>query len=399
MGKLTKYTVAIVGAGSAGISIAARLVRKSPALREQVVIIDPSDKHYYQPLWTLVGGGAADLADSVREQATLIPEGVKWLKESVEQFFPDENSLVTKEGTTIQYQYLVVAAGIQIHWDKIKGLKETMGKNGVCSNYSHHYVKSTWTNIENFQGGTAIFTQPSTPVKCAGAPQKIMYLADDYFRQSGVRENSNIIFASGLPAIFAVKRYAETLEQVIERKGIETQYRVELIAIDGVKKEATFQNLDTQETFTHKFDMIHVTPPMGPPEFIAKSPIADSGGWVDVDTETLRHKTYKNIFGAGDCSNLPTSKTGAAIRKQAPVVADNLLSLWKGKAMNAKYDGYTSCPLVTGYNKLVLAEFDYQKNPSESFPIDQSKERISMYLLKKNVLPIVYWNGMLRGLM
>lgn len=399
MANVYDVKVAIVGAGSAGISIAARLLRKSRQLRGQVLLIDPSDKHYYQPLWTLVGGGAAKVEDSVREQATLIPDGAKWLKEAVDTFVPEKNTLKTKEGSTVRYDYLVVAAGVEIYWDQIKGLKETIGKNGVCSNYSYDYVQSTWENIRNFRGGTAIFTQPSTQVKCGGAPQKIMYLADDYFRQSGVREQTNIIFASGLPNIFAVKKYADTLEQVIQRKNIETKYRVELVEIDGKAKKATFEHLDTNERFTLSFDMIHVTPPMGPPAFIKNSPLADEVGWVDVDPYTLQHKTYENVFGAGDCTNLPTSKTGAAIRKQAPVVAENLLALMNEKPLKARYDGYTSCPLVTGYNKLVLAEFDYEKNPQETFPFDQSKERMSMYVMKRNLLPIVYWNGMLKGLM
>ncbi|MGG6432795.1 FAD/NAD(P)-binding oxidoreductase [Anoxybacillus sp. D401a] len=399
MANVYDVKVAIVGAGSAGISIAARLLRKNRQLHGQVLVIDPSDKHYYQPLWTLVGGGAAKVEDSVREQASLIPDGARWLKEAVDTFSPENNTLKTKEGSTVRYDYLVVAAGVEIFWDQIKGLKETIGKNGVCSNYSYDYVQSTWENIRNFRGGTAIFTQPSTQVKCGGAPQKIMYLADDYFRQSGVREKTNIIFASGLPNIFAVKRYADTLEQVIQRKQIETKYRVELVEIDGEAKKATFEHLDTSERFTLSFDMIHVTPPMGPPSFIRKSSLADAAGWVDVDPYTLQHKTYENVFGAGDCTNLPTSKTGAAIRKQAPVVAENLLALMNGKPLKARYDGYTSCPLVTGYNKLVLAEFDYDKNPQETFPFDQSKERMSMYIMKRNLLPIVYWNGMLKGLM
>ncbi|ACJ32666.1 FAD/NAD(P)-binding oxidoreductase [Anoxybacillus flavithermus] len=399
MANVYDVKVAIVGSGSAGISIAARLLRKNRQLHGQVLLIDPSDKHYYQPLWTLVGGGAAKVEDSVREQASLIPDGAKWLKEAVDTFSPENNMLKTKEGSTVRYDYLVVAAGVGIYWDQIKGLKETIGKNGVCSNYSYDYVQSTWENIRNFRGGTAIFTQPSTQVKCGGAPQKIMYLADDYFRQSGVRDKTNIIFASGLPNIFAVKRYADTLEQVIQRKNIETKYRVELVEIDGEAKQATFEHLDTNERFTLSFDMIHVTPPMGPPAFIKKSPLADEAGWVDVDPYTLQHKTYENVFGAGDCTNLPTSKTGAAIRKQAPVVAENLLAHMNGKPLKARYDGYTSCPLVTGYNKLVLAEFDYDKNPQETFPFDQSKERLSMYIMKRNLLPIVYWNGMLKGLM
>lgn len=399
MAKRMHYTVAIVGAGSAGISVAARLVRDSKKLRGQIVIIDPATKHYYQPLWTLVGGGAAKKEVTERDQTGLIPAGVDWLQESVALFHPADNALQTIEGSQISYDYLVVAAGIQIEWGRIKGLQESIGKNGVCSNYSYQYVDSTWEFIRSFKGGNAIFTQPNTPVKCGGAPQKIMYLADDYFLKSGVRNKSQVIFCSANASIFAVKKYADTLEKVIQRKKIETRYKRNLIEIKPETKEAVFEHLDTNDREVLRYDMIHVTPPMQAPDFIAKSPLADAGGWVDVDKFTLQHIRYENIFGIGDCSNLPTSKTGAAIRKQAPTVARNLLSLMKGEPLAVEYDGYTSCPLVTGYNKLVLAEFDYNLTPQETFPFDQSKERMSMYLLKKEALPIMYWDGMLKGLM
>lgn len=391
--------VVIVGAGSAGISIASRLIRSAPYLKENVMLIDPSEDHYYQPLWTLVGGGQSKLKDTHRKQETLIPEGVQWLKESVTTFFPDDNMLTTDQNTQVNYDYLVVAAGLEIKWDAVKGLKEAMGKNGVCSNYSSEFVESTWENIQNFKGGTAIFTQPSTPIKCGGAPQKIMYLADDYFNKVDVRSKANIHFISGIESIFAVPTYARTLNQVIDRKGIETTYMTDLVEIDGENKSAVFENLETNERTTINYDMIHVTPPMGAPSFIAASPLADAAGWVDVDAYTLQHKTFDNIFSAGDVSNLPTSKTGAAIRKQAPVVAENLIAAMHGRELKTKYDGYTSCPLVTGVNRLVMAEFDYDKAPQESFPIDQSKERASMYFVKKGLLPIMYWNGMLKGTM
>lgn len=391
--------IVIVGAGSAGISIASRLLKSAPFLKGQIMLIEPSDDHYYQPLWTLVGAGVAKLEDTHRKQGTLIPKGTKWLKEAVEVFSPEENAVITDKGTEVHYEYLVVTAGIEIKWDLIEGLLETIGKNGVCSNYSPEYVQSTWENIKNFNGGTAIFTQPSTPVKCAGAPQKIMYLAEDYFNRSGVRKKSKVKFFSGMDSIFGVKRYADTLKEVIKRKEIEDSFRMDLIGIDGENKVATFQQIETKETMQCNYDMIHVTPPMGAPEFIAESPLANDKGWVAVDPYTLQHDQYKNVFSAGDSASLPTSKTGAAIRKQAPILANNLLAFMDHKEMKMSYDGYTSCPLVTGYNKLVLAEFNYDKNPQETFPIDQSKERTSMYLIKKNLLPIMYWNGMLKGTM
>ncbi|WP_039072870.1 NAD(P)/FAD-dependent oxidoreductase [Bacillus sp. MSP5.4] len=399
MARQARYTIVIVGAGTAGISVAARLVRASKQLKGQIAIIDPQTKHYYQPLWTLVGGGAAKKEESERELASLIPAGVDLIGDAVTEFRPNQNTLLTKQGTIVSYDYLVAAAGLQIDWDGVKGLKDAVGKNGVCSNYSYHTVDSTWENIRNFKGGTAIFTHPDSPVKCGGAPQKIMYLADDYFRKSNVRNQSDMIFASAKSTIFDVTKYANALEKVVRRKDIQTMYKRNLIEIRPDSKEALFENLDTGEQEVLAYDLLHVTPPMKAPLFIKESALADAGGWVDVDPYTLQHKKFANVFGIGDCANLPTSKTGAAVRKQAPVVVRNLMSLIKGSSLDAKYDGYTSCPLVTGYNKLVLAEFDYHKVPQETFPFDQSKERFSMYLLKRRLLPIMYWNGMLKGLM
>lgn len=390
-----KYKVLIVGGGTAGITVAAQLRKK---LGEgEIAIIEPSTKHYYQPLWTLVGGGIFPKEDSEREEKDYIPEGVKWIQAKVTEFYPEENAVLTDKGEKTNYDYLVVCPGIQINWDKVKGLKESLGKNGVCSNYSYETVESTWENIKNLKQGIAVFTQPNTPIKCGGAPQKIAYLAEDYFRIHGVRDKITVKFISGMPSIFSVKKYADALMKHCQETGIETIFKHNLVEIRPEKKEAVFINLDTNEELVQPYDMIHVTPPMGPPDFIKNSPLADSAGWIDVDKSTLQHKKYPNIFGLGDASNLPTSKTGAAIRKQAPVLVKNLLSLVKGEPLTATYDGYTSCPLVTGYDSLILAEFDYDLNPRETFPFDQSKERYSMFLLKKYVLPPLYWYGMLRG--
>ena len=391
--------VVIVGAGSGGISTASRLIGENPKLKNNIMIIDPQEKHYYQPLWTLVGGGASKKEVTERDQSSVIPEGVKWLKESVQSFSPDNKTLTTHVGTKVSYDYLVVAAGIQVNWGGIDGLKDAIGKNGVCSNYDYAYVDSTWENIRNFKGGKALFTQPNTPVKCAGAPQKIMYLAEQYFRKSGVRNRTNVTFASGMPVIFGVEKYRKSLEKIITEREITTKFQRDLTAIDGKNKKAHFMNLGTNEEEVLDYDMIHVTPPMGPPTFIAKSPLADKAGWVDVDQYTMQHKVYPTVFSLGDCANLPTSKTGAAIRKQAPILAKNIVHHMNGKALSEVYDGYSSCPLVTGYGSLILAEFDYQQKPMETFPFDQSVERSSMYMMKKHMLPVLYWNGMLKGLM
>uniref|UniRef100_A0A7C2P2Q8 NAD(P)/FAD-dependent oxidoreductase n=1 Tax=Schlesneria paludicola TaxID=360056 RepID=A0A7C2P2Q8_9PLAN len=390
------HQIVFVGGGTAGITVAARLTR-GWFRQHDVAVIEPSDKHYYQPLWTLVGGGLARKEATERPEASVIPRKVTWIRDAVAEFLPDQNAVRTRDGRTVTYDWLVVAAGLQIHWDKIPGLKESLGHGGVCSNYSYETVDSTWEAIRSFRGGNAVFTNPSGAVKCGGAPQKIMYLADDWFRRAGVRGQSQVIFASALPSLFAIEPYRTTLEGVAARRQIDCRFRHELVEIRSESKEAVFQQLDTGERVTIPYDLLHVTPPMGPPALIASSPLADAHGWVDVDKATLRHVRFPNVFALGDCSSLPTSKTGAAIRKQAPVLVQNLLAAIHNQPLTAVYDGYTSCPVVTGIGRLVLAEFDYQKQPHETFPFDQSRERWSMWLLKRYLLPILYWHGMLKG--
>lgn len=393
------YDVVLVGGGAAGITTAARirnlLQNRNP--KPRILIIDPADNHFYQPIWTLVGGGVYPREVSVRKERDLIPAGVEWLQDAVTAIDPQANRVTTRQNADILYRYLVVCPGLKLNWDKIPGLAESIGKDGVCSNYSYDTVESTWRNIREFKGGVAIFTQPSPPIKCGGAPQKIMYLADDYFRKSGVRNKTEIYFCSAAGNIFSVKKYADGLDRVIERKGIKTRYKHNLIALRPEVKEAVFKNLDTNEEVVMHYDMIHVTPPQGPCDFLKNSPVSNADGWVDVDKFTLQHVRYPNVFGLGDSSTLPTSKTGAAVRKQAPVAAQNLVAAMDGKPLTARYDGYTSCPLVTGYKSLIMAEFDYDQKPEETFPIDQGKERYSMYLVKKYVLPRLYWNFMLKG--
>lgn len=390
-----KHKIVIVGGGTAGLTVASKL---APKFRDgEIAVIEPSEKHYYQPLWTLVGGGVYPKDVTERNEKDYIPAGVTWIKDRVESFDPENNAVATSGGDRVVYDFMVVCPGIQLNWDAVKGLKDAVGKNGVCSNYSYQTVDSTWENIRNLKSGVAVFTQPSTPIKCGGAPQKIAYIAEDYFRGNGVRDNIAVKFFTGTPTIFTSPHYAPTLTKHCADTGIETNFKMNLTEIRADKKEAVFTNLDTNEETIQPYDMIHVTPPMGPPDFIKNSTLGNEAGWVDVDKATLRHNKYPNIFALGDASSLPTSKTGAAIRKQAPVVAQNLMSAIRGETLAAEYDGYTSCPLVTGYDSLIMAEFGYDLLPQETFPFDQNKERYSMYLVKKHVLPKLYWHGMLRG--
>ncbi len=391
----THHDSLIVGGGTAGITVAARLRRAAPKL--SVALIEPSTHHYYQPLWTLVGGGVVKKETTERAEADVMPKGVTWLRSAAVAFDPEARAVRTEDGGEHHYAQLIVCPGIKLDWDAVPGLRQSIGKNGVCSNYSFETVDSTWEALQNFKGGTAVFTMPNTAIKCGGAPQKILYLAEDYLRSKGLRDRSRLLYVAPGGAIFGVSHYRPALEKIVADRGIETRFRTHLVEVRSDTKEALFENLDTGERSTIVYDLLHVTPPMCAPDFVKSSPLADASGWVDVDRHTLQHTRYPDIFALGDASSLPTGRTGAAIRKQAPVLVNNLLAHRAGKPLKASYDGYTSCPIVTRRGRMMLAEFDYDGNPCETFPFNQAKERFSMWLLKRYVLPVLYWHGMLKG--
>ena len=392
------HQIVIIGAGNAGISVAARLKK---AGETDIAIIDPAETHYYQPLWTLVGGGRADAKKSARPQQSVIPKGIRWIKAGAQEVDPDKRSVKLSNGQDVTYNYLVVAPGIQLDWNKLDGLTDTLGKNNVSSNYSYELAPKTWEFIQNTRSGTAVFGQPSGPIKCAGAPQKIAYLAADYWRQQGVLDDIDIQLILPTPTIFGVPVFAKALEEVADGYGINVRYNSEITQIHGPTKTATVTNLQSRQTEAIEFDVLHTAPAQSAPDWIKESPLADPNnpfGYVEVDKHTLQHTRFPEIFSLGDVSNTPNSKTGAAIRKQAPVLVDNLLATKKAAAATSSYNGYGACPLTTSRSKMLLAEFDYDLTPQPfSKRIDTTRPRRDMWYLKKYGLPALYWNAILKG--
>lgn len=395
------YELVIVGGGTAGVDVAARMSRHIDP--RSIAILEPSEHHYYQPLWTLVGGGEATKEQSMRLEKDVLPKDVVWIKERAKELIPTQNKVVTEGGQELTYKYLVVAPGLKIDWNAIPGLPEALKNDPrVSSNYDYNLAEKTYQAVKNFKGGNAIFTHPATPVKCGGAPQKILYLAEDYWRRHNARANAKVMGYFSTASIFPIPAYAKTLNEVIARKEIDMHFRRDLVEIRHETSQAVFRNLDNpDELEVVNYDFMHVTPKMFPPDVVANSPFAiaegPTKGWFKVDIKTLQNPDFKNVFALGDSAALPTSKTGAAIRKQAVIVEKNLVSVMKGETPKAEYNGYTSCPIVTGYGKLVLAEFGYDDKVMPSFPFDTTKERWSMYMLKKHGLPLLYWDFMLRG--
>ena len=418
---MSHYKILIIGGGTAGITVAAQFKRKDKSLT--IGLIEPSENHYYQPAWTLVGAGTFDFEKTKRKEADYIPKGLEWIKDYATGFEPEKNTVLTKNSGSITYDYLVVAPGLVMDYSLLPGLKEAMETDIVGSIYTE--PEKVWKMLNDFKGGNAVFTQANTPIKCGGAPQKIMYLSEHFFRKKGVRKDANVIFATPGTVIFGVKEIAKTLNKIIIDRDIIFKPYYAPIKIDPEQKEITFRFMNShlqncamvvdnklgediigESDIKMKYDLLHLAPPQRAPDFVRDSPIAvqdgPNKGWVEVDINTLQHLRFPNIFGLGDVVALPTAKTGAAVRKQAPVVVANILHLIKENKLDTPiYEGYSSCPLVTGYGKMVLAEFKYN-NVRDSDPliskfVDTTKEQFSMWLLKKYGLPFMYWNLMLRG--
>lgn len=394
-----KHKILIIGGGTAGITVAARLLRKG--IRD-VAVIEPSDTHYYQAMWTLVGAGQAKAASTARPEASVMPNDATWIKNAAAAVDPDANTVTCVDGATYEYDVLVVSPGIQLDWDRTEGLRDSLGRNGVSSNYRFDLAPRTWDFIRSTRSGSAVFTMPSGPIKCAGAPQKIAYLASDYWRKAGVLNDIDVHLVVPTPRIFGIPAIADNLDKVIADYGIHLHTSSEVTSVDAEGRKVAVTSVGEGGTTTMlPFDVLHVAPRQSAPDWIKSSPLTtgDENGYVEVDKHTLQHVRYPNVFSLGDAGSTPNSKTGAAIRKQAPVVVDNIAAHLKGEPLRAGYDGYASCPIVTSSHDMLLAEFDYKLQLEPTFPLlDPTKPHRAYWYLKKYGLPFMYWNLMLRGL-
>jgi sulfide:quinone oxidoreductase len=392
--------VVIIGGGAAGISTASSLLKRRPGL--DIVIVEPREHHYYQPGWTLVGGGVFRREETERSMASVMPKGVEWVRSACAGFAPERNEVILEDGTRVHYRTLVVAPGLKLDWNAVDGLQETLGKNGVTSNYKFDLAPYTWELVSTMRGGRALFTQPPMPIKCAGAPQKAMYLSCDDWKRRGVLGNMEVHFHNAGGVLFGVDEYVPALMEYVDQYKINLNFNENLIAVDGAARLARFRVTEGEEVReeTREFDMLHVCPPQTGHDFMKRSPLTNDAGWVTVDDQTLQHKSYGNVFGLGDGGSTPNAKTAAAVRKQAPVAAHNVLRALDGKVPNAVYDGYGSCPLTVERGKVVLAEFVYGGKVAPSFPVwlfDGKKPTRAAWFLKEKMLPPVYFEGMLKG--
>ena len=422
-----KAKVVVIGGGAAGISVAARLMRN--LAYPDVTIIDPSTLHFYQPGFTLIGGGVYGEHDVYRQQEDCIPDGAKWIKDSVVALDPDKRIIKTSGGQSVSYDFLVLTPGLQIDWNGVEGISlKTLGEGDAYCIYDHQGAVKTWRGIQKFvkNGGRGVYTDTYTKHKCGGAPKKICLLTEHLSRKQNARDKLKLDFFTASKELYDVPFFTKRLLEIYDERDVSITLNTRVKGVDTSAKKVYMQRIsktkkqiklpdgsikeEEVQTITpvvENYDFLHFLPPMYGPKFIREAGLAVEGGalgregWAAVDKYTLVHPKYSNIVCLGDASSLPTSKTSAAIRKQVPIATANLISLMEGKTPEKKYDGYAACPIITDYGHVLLCEFDYDKKEMISFPfsmLDMSHEQWAAWLLKVYALKPMYFYGMLKGL-
>jgi sulfide:quinone oxidoreductase len=392
------HDVLIIGGGNAGISLAARLHRYGVT---DLAVVEPKDHHLYQPLFSHVAGGKAKAAEAIRSQASVTPPGVRWIRDGAWVVNAVANTVTLNSGDQITYNHLVVCPGLQLDWDKIPGLEAAVHSPFGASHYEFDLAPKAWTLLSSLKTGTAVFTMPSGPVKCAGAAQKPMYLACDYWKQRGVLDDIRVVMVQPYPTVYGVPGVDEELNRKIAEYGIELRLNSELTAVDPLGRTVLIRDNATGATEEIRYDVLNAVPPQSAPDWLKATDLpapGDGGGFVHVNPETLRHVRYPNVWSLGDAAATANSKCGGALRKQTKVLAKNLVAARKGTPLTRKYNGYAVCPFTVSRSTVVFAEFDADYRPMPTIPkVPTWKESRASWLVDRDVFPQVYWNLILKG--
>lgn len=395
--------IVIAGAGAAGLALAARLRRQMP--NATVTLIDAKKEHHFQPGYTLVAAGIWSPEHVTERNEDYMPRGVTWIEQAVAEFDPDAKVVVTAAGQRVPYDFLFVATGLTLDYRAIAGMDASLiGKGGIASIYAGPaQAAASAAAIDRFieSGGVGLFGRPAGEMKCAGAPLKVTFVADDKARRKGRRGALKMIYNAHNPAVFAVPPVHEKVKALFAERGVAVNYSHVLKAIDPGAKRATYATPAGDVTLD--YDFIHVVPPMRAPDAVRNSPLPwragplAADGWIEADKATLRHPRYPNVFAVGDIAGVPRGKTAASVKWQVPVVVDNLVAETAGRAPSKTYNGYTSCPMVTGIGKAMLIEFDYDGKLIPSFPFIAPLEELWVsWLIEEKGLKGAY-RAMLRG--
>ena len=392
------HQVVVIGGGNAGLSVAGRLHRYGVT---DIAVIEPRSHHRYQPIFSHVAGGTARASRATRPQGDVTPRGVEWVQDSVVTVDPEGCVVHLASGRRITYEHVIVAAGIQKDFDRIPGLVTALDSPAVSSHYDVDLIAKSSRMLRDLRSGTVIFTEPAGPAACAGAAQKPMYLACDYWRAIGVLDQIRVVLVVPTPTVFGIDAIDRELDRKIAEYGIELRTSTELVEVVGSERVAVLRREGSDDERLG-FDALNVVPPQSAPDWLKSTSLpraGDAGGFVEVDPRTLRHRRYGTVWSLGDSAATTNSKSGGAIREQVTVLANNLRDVLAGREPSKRYSGYSVAPFTVSRSTVVFAEFDDQLRQKPTIPFWKglARERRLTWVFDRHILPWVYWNLILKG--
>ena len=392
------FDVLVIGGGNAGISAAGRLIRRGVT---DIAVLEPQRVHTYRPLLSYVGGGQASMRSAQRLQRTVTPHGCTWLEDAAVEVDAAARTVRCASKRSYRYQDLVLGPGLVPDTDALPGIEAALNTPAVASNYLDR-AEQTWQLVESMPaGGRAVFTVPRAPVSCTGTTIKPLFLAVAHWRRTGRLPGIDITLAIDRPRLLGVPDLDHRLMDHLRGLGVEVLHDTTVTGLHPDERQITV----TDQSGTEKqltYDFLHLVPPFRGPRWLETSQLSgdDQHGLVDIDPHTLRHRRQPNIWAAGDGADVETDPSGGALRRQISVLVDNLLAARTGGEF-ADYDGYTVAPIATSTRELILGEFDRTGAIASSLPsfVDPLKPRRTAWAFDRYVLPQVYWNLILKGVL
>ncbi|MBL8613816.1 MAG: NAD(P)/FAD-dependent oxidoreductase [Myxococcales bacterium] len=390
--------VVILGAGTGGTMMANKLARALPADAWKITVVDRDDVHVYQPGLLFLPFGSYRKEEIVKRRAHLLDPHVDLRLGEIDRVAPDESAVHLAHGVKLPYDVLIVATGSRIMPELTQGLTGPGWRDSAHDFYTLEGASALADKLDGWKGGRFVVNVVEMPIKCPVAPLELLFLAEAFFTQRGIRDKVEIVYATPLEGAFTKPRASAALGDMLQRRGIQVMGDFSLSEVDGEKR--VLRAYDGRET---NYDLLVTVPLHGGAEVITRSQMGDGGGWFPTHKHTLQSVRFPNVFALGDATDLPSSKAGAVAHFQSEVLFDNVLRFIGGKELVPGFDGHANCFIETGYGKAMLIDFNYETEPLPGrFPLPgvgpfTLLEESATNHWGKLAFKWAYWNVLLAG--
>jgi sulfide:quinone oxidoreductase len=349
--------IVIVGGGTGGSVLANDLAdRLEPELDAgdvEVTLVNDGPEQVYKPVWLYVPFGQREPADGRRRLDELVDGAVDLRIDRVTDIDTEAKRLAFAEGPSMSYDYLVLATGSTLEPERIPGLAE-----GGHDYYSEAGATELREELLSFTEGELVLSVIGTPHMCPAAPLEFVFMADDWFRQRGLRDEVDITYTYPIQRVHGNPHIAEWAKPIMEERDIDVETFFNAESVDPDAK--TIASMEGTEL---DYDLLVTIPPHAGIDLIEEAGLGDDG-WVDVDKHTLEAEGAEGVYALGDTAATGVPNAGSVAHYQAGVVGQRLASDVRGRPATATYDGKTLCFIETGMDAASFVEFDYENPPS-----------------------------------